>query len=264
MRLRAVLFDLDDTLILDESATRDAFAAAAHRATRFGAAEKKFLADSCRLADTLWRQSPHHAFCERIGINDAECLWGDFGVQTEELRSLGSWARHYRIEVFDRALREQFIENTEAAREISHHFGRVRRQATRLMPDALETLARLQTRYALGLLTNGAPDLQREKLHEAGLEAFFSEIVVSGEFPVGKPDARVFHELLARLEVAPAEAVMVGNSLARDVQGARAAGVCAIWFQVPGAEEPADITPDHTISSLASLPELLERIAPLS
>lgn len=260
MSIRAVLFDLDDTLILDEAATREAFSAAASRATRFGAEEKKFLITSQRLADSLWRKSVHYQFCQRIGINDAECLWGDFGMQNEELRALGSWSRQFRIEVFDRALREQSIENAEAAREICHCFGRTRRKAARLLPDALEILARLRAWYSLGLLTNGAPDLQREKVREAGLEPFFSEVLVSGDFAVGKPDPGVFQVLLGRMQIPPEEAVMVGNSLARDIRGARAAGVCAIWLHVPGAEETVEIEPDHTITRLMELPELLQRI----
>jgi putative hydrolase of the HAD superfamily len=47
---------------------------------------------------------------------------------------------------------------------------------------------------------------------------------------VSKPDPRIFEIALARAGVGPAEAVMVGDSWENDIQGARAAGVRAVWF----------------------------------
>jgi putative hydrolase of the HAD superfamily len=261
MSLQAIIFDLDDTLILDEVATLAAFDAAAERAGKHGADSQQFLVTAKKLAASLWKDSEHYEFCEAIGINDAECLWGEFGSQSEELRNLGSWARKFRLEVFDRALREQGIENAEAAAEIAHVFATTRIKEGRLLPDALETLARLQSKYRLGLLTNGAPDLQQDKVQRAALESFFDAIVISGNHPVGKPDPSIFHHLLQQLNASPADALMVGNSLARDVQGARAAGIRSVWLHIPGSEEHADCTPDFTIKSLSELPELIEGLA---
>jgi putative hydrolase of the HAD superfamily len=258
--MQAVIFDLDDTLILDEAATRAAFAEAAKRAGIHGADIRDYQAATQRLAAELWKSSVHHEFCERIGINDAECLWGEFGNQTAELRALGAWARKFRMEVFDRALREQVIENVDAAAEIARVFSTTRIKEGRLLPDTLETLARLQPKYRLGMLTNGAPDLQRDKVQRAALESFFQAIVVSGDHPVGKPDPAIFHYILQLLGTTPQQAVMVGNSMTRDIQGARAAGICAVWLHIPGAEEPADCEPDYTITSLFELPSLLESL----
>jgi putative hydrolase of the HAD superfamily len=113
------------------------------------------------------------------------------------------------------------IESEDGSRDLAHSFGRERRLLQRLMPDARETLARLSAQYSLGMLTNGAPDLQREKITASGLETFFNEIVISGIYGVGKPRPEIFLHLTDRLGVAPAEAVMVGNSHERDVAGAR-------------------------------------------
>jgi FMN phosphatase YigB (HAD superfamily) len=52
---------------------------------------------------------------------------------------------------------------------------------------------------------------------------------------------------------------MVGNSLERDIAGALNAKLAAaIWIQVPGSEEQADVTPHHTIRGLHEIPALLE------
>jgi putative hydrolase of the HAD superfamily len=52
----------------------------------------------------------------------------------------------------------------------------------------------------------------------------------------------------------PADAVMVGDSLDRDIHGALAAGLGAVWLNRSGAEAPAGIT---RVSTLAELPAAL-------
>ena len=118
-------------------------------------------------------------------------------------------------------------------------------------------MTELSQTYALGLLTNGAPDLQREKIAASGLESFFKAIAVSGEHGIGKPKPDIFHRLLSEIGVQPEEALMVGNSLERDIAGARNAGIRSVWIRVPGSEEHADVTPDHTITSLSEIPQIL-------
>ncbi len=256
MKWKAVLFDLDDTLVVDEGATRLAFEKVARESVKEGAEEKLFLRAVVRLAEKLWVQSKYYEFCQSIGINDAECLWGDFGAGGDRFQELGEWAQGYRLEVFDAALREQMIENGDAARLVEC-FGKVRRQEQKLFPDALEILTRLKKVCKLGMLTNGAPSVQREKVRVSGIGPFFDEILVSGEEGIGKPDPRIFFILLERLGLGAGDVVMVGNSKTRDIGGAVAAGTASVWLQVPGAEEPADFEPTYTIRSLGELPAVL-------
>ena len=53
---------------------------------------------------------------------------------------------------------------------------------------------------------------------------------------------------------------MVGNSLERDIAGARNAGITSIWLKVAGSEEHAAVEPEFTITGLMELPALLERL----
>jgi putative hydrolase of the HAD superfamily len=121
-------------------------------------------------------------------------------------------------------------------------------------------MTELSATHSLALLTNGAPDLQREKIAASGLESFFKAIAVSGEHGIGKPKPEIFHRLLSELGVSPGEAIMVGNSLERDIAGARNAGIRSIWIRVPGSEEQADVTPDHTITALSEIPRILKEL----
>jgi putative hydrolase of the HAD superfamily len=261
MTIKAVVFDLDDTLIVDEAVSKEAFAELAAEAVAFGADAKKFQHAAMTLSRKLWSEGPCHEFCRRIGISAFECLWGAFEGESRELTALRNWATDYRRSVFERALREQMIESSEAARQLTSSFESMRRKLQRLMPDAVETLANLSQSYQLALLTNGAPDLQREKLRHSGLGDFFQYVAVSGEHDIGKPDPGIFSIVLSRLGVKAEETVMVGNSLERDIQGAKNAGVLAVWLKVIGAEEPADIEPDYTIEGLTELPGLLKKLA---
>jgi putative hydrolase of the HAD superfamily len=103
-------------------------------------------------------------------------------------------------------------------------------------------------------VTNGAPDLQREKLEGVGLVPYFTIITISGEVGIGKPDPRIFAHTLTRLDVPPTEAVMVGNDLTRDIRGARQAGIPGIWVNRTGTAVVAADTPlDAQITSLLEL-----------
>ncbi|MFZ0711410.1 MAG: HAD family hydrolase [Terrimicrobiaceae bacterium] len=260
MALRAVLFDLDDTLIVDEAVSREAFQAVArHARDRHGAEAERFARDAAEIARTLWQAGPCQAFCRSLGISAFECLWGWFEGEGD-LSELRKWALSFREQVFDHALREQMIESAEGSRDLAEAFSRERRLLQRLMPDARETLARLSAKYELGMLTNGAPDLQREKIAASGLESFFKEIVISGVYGIGKPRPEIFLHLTDRLGIPPADVIMVGNSLERDIAGARNAGISSIWLKVAGSEEHAAVEPAFTITGLAELPALLEQL----
>lgn len=261
MAIRAVLFDLDDTLVVDEAISQEAFEIVATKAACFGVDGQRFVRDAVTLARELWNRGPSFTYCRAIGINAFECLWGAFDDNQEELRQLRAWALHFREEVFDGALRRQFIESPTAGHELAREFGEARRRLQRLMPDAKEIVVRLSRLYRLGMLTNGAPSLQREKIIASGLAPFFHAIVISGERGIGKPRAEIFLQLIAELGVSPSETVMVGNSRERDIAGARNAGVRSVWLRVPGAEEPSEVEPDAEISGLSKLPTCIEEMS---
>ncbi len=256
--MKAVLFDLDDTLVVDEIVSHRALEHTARQALEHhGAEPEQFARDAVELAQTHWKAGTSHSYCRAIGISAFECLWGNFEGEAEDLMALRAWAITYRARVFDAALRAQMIESAMGGQELAETFAAARRRLQRLMPDARETLTRLSGAYALGLLTNGAPDLQREKIAASGLGNFFQSVAISGEFGIGKPRAEIFQWLAATMNVAAEDVVMVGNSLERDIAGARNAGILSIWIKVPGSEEPADVEPDFTIAGLAEIPAIL-------
>ncbi len=81
---------------------------------------------------------------------------------------------------------------------------------------------------------------------------------------VGKPSAAFFQLALDDLDVAPAEALMVGDDIEADMGGAKAAGLMAVQVET-GKYTPADrdhprVTPDARIASIAGLPDLISTL----
>jgi putative hydrolase of the HAD superfamily len=262
MSIQAILFDLDDTLIVDEAVSKEALLSVANLSSSLtGTQAPVFIADAKRIGASLWKNGPCYDYVRAIGISFHECLWGKFLGDKSELVQLREWSNAYRVAVFSAVLREQSVADEDVAEKLADHFSAERRRLQRLMPDVVETLVRLKSDYKIALLTNGAPDLQREKISSSGLAGFFDAIAVSGEHGIGKPRAEIFHILLDQLGTPPEQAVMVGNSLERDIAGARNAKLAAsIWIQVPGSEETADVLPHHTICGLHEIPSIVSGI----
>jgi REG-2-like HAD superfamily hydrolase len=63
-----------------------------------------------------------------------------------------------------------------------------------------------------------------------GLTQHLDDVIVSSEVGLEKPDPAIFRLACARLGVAPAEAIHVGNDPVEDVQGARTAGCAALLW----------------------------------
>lgn len=122
--------------------------------------------------------------------------------------------------------------------------------------ELLAALSSHSTRYRLGVISNGYADTQRPRLAAAGLTDYFETIVVSGELGWAKPDARIFAHALAALDVPPATALYVGDSLSHDLAGALGAGLDFCLYRPKGSEGldlPAGVTVVTALSQLAAI-----------
>jgi putative hydrolase of the HAD superfamily len=255
---RALLFDLDDTLVVEEGAAVAAFAATAAVAAEHHAIDPRaFAADARSRARELWRAGPAYAFCRRIGISSWEGLWCRYEGDAGELRALRAWAPEFRREAWRRALADQGVDDEALAAELGERFGDERRRLCENFADAAPTLGALRDDHALALVTNGASCLQREKLAASGLADRFDALVVSGDIGRGKPDPAIFAHALRALGAEPGDAVMIGDNLEKDIDGALAVGLQAIWVNRDGGERPADRPDLREIAGLDELPAAL-------
>ena len=116
--------------------------------------------------------------------------------------------------------------------------------------DVLPMLARMGRHLPLGVITNGNADLEAIGLHH-----HFQFTLAAAHFGRAKPDPDIFLAACAAMRVAPQEAVYVGDDLRLDVEGAQKAGMRAVWMNRSGsaAHLAAGIAPDAICASFEEL-----------
>ena len=259
---RGLLFDLDETLMVEEPAAAAAFKATAQLAATRHEIDLEVLASTARdRARELWYAAPTHGYCMRVGISSWEGLWCRFEGDDPDTRSLREWSPTYRREAWGLALADQGVDDLQLAEELAERFGEERRARHELFADAAVALNQLRKSHLLALVTNGAACLQREKLAASGLGDYFEAVVVSADLGVAKPDASVFEHALSELGVESEHAVMVGDSISKDVDGALAVGLGAIWVNRNGRSAPAERADLVEVSTLSDLPNALSRLS---
>ena len=103
-------------------------------------------------------------------------------------------------------------------------------EALRQLARSADLLARLRERYRIGVVSNFYGNLQAV-LDEAGLSPSIGAAIDSTFVGCKKPDPRIFQAALDALGASPAEAVFVGDSMRRDMAGARAMGMRHVWLR---------------------------------
>jgi putative hydrolase of the HAD superfamily len=110
--------------------------------------------------------------------------------------------------------------------------------------------------YLLGAISNSHRSLAAFTQHFK-LDALIGTTISSAEHGFMKPHRSIFEAALQRANVRPADAVMVGDSLKADIEGARAAGMRGILLRRSG-EAPLTVPPD--VSIITTLHELRDHL----
>lgn len=90
----------------------------------------------------------------------------------------------------------------------------------------------------IGLITNGPAFTQRPKIEQLHLAPHMDVLLISEEVGIAKPDPTIFKLALQTLEVAPAQALYVGDSLEHDLLGSHAAGLDFAWINAANRPLP--------------------------
>jgi putative hydrolase of the HAD superfamily len=237
---RAILFDLDDTILA-------AFGQAADQWQRVVAAFAEPLA-------------PHEpgAVIEAIQAY-SRYLWADQARHKDWRHRIGEARRH----IVSNALAQLAATGDHPApppdicHAIADRFNEIHDAELRMFPGAHETLDRLkELGVRLALVTNGAAAPQRRKVERFALEHRFDHIQIEGEHGFGKPEEEAYRHALGALGVRAAETWMVGDNLEWEVVAPQRLGIYAIWYDGygQGLPEGSPVRPDRIIRAL---PELL-------
>jgi putative hydrolase of the HAD superfamily len=122
------------------------------------------------------------------------------------------------------------IHDTDLADHLSEDYVYWSPRIVRLVPGTMELLEYLKPKYHLHLITNGFQEVQHTKLSGSGLEPYFETLTVSEEVGVKKPNPEIFHYALRKAGAKAEESLMIGDEMAVDIDGARAAGMDTLLF----------------------------------
>jgi putative hydrolase of the HAD superfamily len=235
---RALTLDLDDTLLdgegLQESIDRVC--------TEIAAAHPTLDAEQLNVANA--------AVWEEYWVESAAADWCLGRIESSAF-SMEGWRRTLLACGCTDAIVVK--EATDLYREIAH-------QAHRLYDDVLAFLDLLvESNTPIALITNGASDIQREKLGVLQIEDRFVAVVVSAELGAAKPDVLPFQAAVLALGCESADVWHVGDNLSADVAGAQRAGLESVWLNRHGRVRAAgDPEPDLEVGSLAELAAILQ------
>ncbi len=260
--MRAVLFDLDDTLLWDDRSVEEAFEATCRFAAERCGVDAASLKEAVHTeARALYQSYETFPFTQMIGINPFEALWGNFTEgEDPNFRKLHELAPAYRKEAWTRGLRSVGIEDERLGAELAELFPAERRKRAYVYPETFDVLNALKGKYKLLLLTNGSPDLQKEKLAGVpSLAPYFDHIVISGEFGRGKPDPAIFEHAVSLLGIQPNEGLMIGDKLTTDILGSSRIGMPNVWINHHGASVGDHVPPVHAITKLEQLLAIIDR-----
>jgi FMN hydrolase / 5-amino-6-(5-phospho-D-ribitylamino)uracil phosphatase len=215
---------------------------------------------SLDLDDTLWPVGPVIAAAERdlLAWLQAVHPTAALGHTVETMRTLrAAVTAEYPAQAHDltflrrEALARQFSaagHDRRLADEALEVFLEARNRV-QLFPDVRPALEQLRLRYRLFALSNGNADLRR-----CGLADLFDGHVTARAAGVAKPDARIFLHLLGEAGVRGSDVLHVGDDPHADIDGARRAGLNAVWINRDARAWPGQLDPPpRIVTTLAEL-----------
>lgn len=224
--IKAVLFDLDDTLWPIVPVLRQA---------------------ELKLHDWLAVHAPEVAQCFSIEMlrQRREAL-----MQAHPRYRIDLWSlRHATLtQAFQHVNPDLDLSKVDQAMAV---FSRARNAVTPF-DDVAPGLAQLNRRVVVGSISNGFADL-----NAIGLAHHFRVSIAAHTFGRAKPDPVIFHAACEALGVAPSEAAYVGDDLTLDVDGAQKAGMRGVWMNRFERELPAHVRPDAVCITLHELDQWL-------
>jgi putative hydrolase of the HAD superfamily len=236
---KALLLDLDDTILNDSMNTEDCW---------------EVVCDGC--ADD-WRGLDRAELLAAIG-RARDWYWADPDRHRQGRLDLVA----ARTEIVRLALAGMNVDRPGLAERIGAEYCALREARMHPIPGAIETVRWLrdQTPCRLALLTNGSRDAQRRKLERFAIADLFDHVLIEGEMGFGKPDPRAFERALGAVETPPEETWMVGDNLHWDVGQAQRMGMRGVWVDGRRRGLPPDcpVQPHLIVRSISELRNIID------
>lgn len=129
-----------------------------------------------------------------------------------------------------------------------------------LMPGYRQLLQQLGKNYRLGVITDGLPAIQRNKVRALGIESLFDKIIYSWEYGQEreKPHPHSFALMAEFFQLLPKSVLFVGDNPAKDGRGAEEAGMKFVRVMSPPDETTLRTNGENVMGNLLQLPQILQ------
>jgi putative hydrolase of the HAD superfamily len=245
LRIEAVIFDLDDTLI--------DWANPAIGWREF--TDPKACNIHAYLARAGYTLPDQAAFCELVHQH-TQAVWDE---------AKKTWSGAYFTDVLRQTLAAVNIDSDQVdLEELMQVYDWTPMPGVEAFEDAEPVLTELRRRgYKIGLITNSfLPMWMRDvELRHYGFLDSFDARLASGDVGYLKPHPVIFERMLALLETGAERTLFVGDRPANDIAGANEVGMISVLMKPPHLDRPLDgVKPDYTIERLSELLLLLEAL----
>ena len=218
------------------------------------------------LDDTLWPIVPVILRAERLLFDwireHAPAVAAGYSIEEMRARRVALMKSEPRYAINLAALRhavltEVFVACGESAASVDTAMAifNAARNQVEPYPDVHPVLDALRRKVALGSVSNGVADLGA-----IGMDHYFDVSIAAHQFGSAKPDPAIFRAACDALSVSPGEAVYVGDDPLLDVEGAQKAGLRGVWLRredLPKRTMPDHVQPDAVCNSLHDLDDWL-------
>ena len=237
---RAILFDLDDTLI-----------------SAYGRPDLAWAAVIGEFAPHLAPLAPDQV---HLAVKEAaEEFWSNPDRHRRWRQKLRDARREIVVAAFTRlALTGRSTPHRSVQHALADRFSTYRDEQMHVFPDAHATIDALRKMgVKLALVTNGDGEGQRTKIQRFALTERFDHIQIEGEHGFGKPEPRAYLHAMAVLGVDAEDTWMIGDNLEWEVAAPQRLGIHAIWYdgRDVGLPEGTTIRPDRVVRKLSELLE---------
>ena len=129
-----------------------------------------------------------------------------------------------------------------------------------LMPGYRKLLQQLRKNYRLGIITDGLPVTQRNKVSALGIEGLFDRIIYSWDYGQEreKPHPHSFTLMAEFFRLPPKSMLFIGDNTEKDGRGAEGAGMKYIRVMSPPDETIPCADGEKIIGNLLQLPQVLK------
>lgn len=227
MKLKAILFDADQTLFDFKKAEELAFHETMQKAGLLDSDEAYQLYSA--INDEMWKK------LERNEIGKAELRYVRFRIYLEKTHQMG----------------DEFM--------LSQNYTDFLSEKGIVYDGALDVVKACSEKVDCYLATNGIGYVQRNRFEKSGLKPYIKDLFISEELKAEKPSIEFFEPIFKQLEITnPREVMMIGDSLSADIKGGLQAGCFTLWFNPEHLENKTDLKPDLEIDDLIALLKYLD------